>query len=162
MPPGGAAKFLASLDKAGATRQTHPVYDLHSDPSGQGAPVAEAKHRAAPGSQTITAYDIAELALHFDVSYPATVYRLNSLGYLNREACKVMLEREFLANQYKEALALESAQEPRPDRKLEHEVAYLAIEAFRREIISSGKLRDLARLLGVDAGKVVAFAETTA
>jgi len=44
---------------------------------------------------------------------------------------------------------------PTQDRELSREVANLAIEAFQREEVSSGYLRDLGEKLGIPGAKLV-------
>ena len=48
-----------------------------------------------------------------------------------------------------------------PDREIVGQVVHLALEAFRREEISSGKMRDLCKLLGVPARELLQLAEAT-
>jgi hypothetical protein len=45
------------------------------------------------------------------------------------------------------------------DHKLESQIIALAVEAYRREEISKGKLRDLSKLLELPAKDLIALAE---
>ena len=61
--------------------------------------------------------------------------------------------KEFIGLFYDEAA-------PSPDKDLAREVANLAIEAFRREEVSSGWLRDLGGKLKIPGAKLLRLAET--
>ena len=110
----------------------------------------------------MTFKDAALLAHHFGTSYESAVYRLRDLRIIrpvDRQALLADDQKEaakaFIEMFYKEP-------PPGPDRELGLEVANLAIEAFRREEISTGYLRDLAEKLGVSGAKLVELAETAA
>ena len=92
LPAEGVRWFLELLEKGGASRR----YRITSTSVGD-EPV-EAEDRPAPGSQQITYQDVVSLAHHFDVSYPAAVYRLSDLGYINAEEKENVLERSSLGS----------------------------------------------------------------
>jgi Zn-dependent peptidase ImmA (M78 family)/DNA-binding XRE family transcriptional regulator len=153
MPQAGVTWFLGILDKGGASR-----WQLHT----YGDDDSETERRAAPGSQKISFKDAAMLAHHFGTSYESAVYRLRDLRIIKPVERQALLEedqrlaaKEFVELFYKEP-------PPQQDRELGIEVANLAIEAFQRDEYSSGKLRDLAELLGVSGAKLVELAETAA
>ena len=88
MPADGVRWFLEEvLDKGGPSRRYRVTY------SSAGGEPAEAEERPAPGSQQITYQDVATLAHHFGVSYPAAVYRLSDLNFLNADEKASMLEK---------------------------------------------------------------------
>ena len=105
------------------------------------------------------------LAHHFDVSYPAAVYRLSDLGYINAEEKKNLLERSALGSRLLSALDDfddERAATRKPDRELVGQIVRLAVEAYRREEVSQGWLRDLSDKLEMPAEELVELAEAAA
>ncbi len=162
MPKTGVLAFLAHRNKGIASRENIAVYDLATEKLG---PEAQARSRTAPGSQQITCQLIARLAHYFGVSYQAATYRLKALDQINDAQTKELIDRE---NQGLEFLKLirfsddvkdsRQSRSKKTDRRLVAEVLDLAIEAYRRETISKGKLVELAGLLGVDQQEVVRVA----
>lgn len=102
--------------------------------------------------QEITYQDVALLARHFGVSYDVAAYRLSGLRYLNKSALDGLLARRDIARDYMKVLALleddSKSEAPQPTREIVRHLSYLAIEAYRREDISRGKLLEIARLVG--------------
>jgi hypothetical protein len=111
----------------------------------------------------VTYEDIAALAQHFGVSYMAALYRLKSLATINATEFDALREKEPFAKSYLdliEPFGDGSEQHPKqPDREIVSQVVHLALEAYRREFISQGKLRDLSSLLGIPAKTLVELAE---
>ena len=75
-----------------------------------------------------------------------------------------LLARETIGRDFLESLNMFDDLEGKDDkslieRELRSQVARLAIEAYRREEISRGRLLDLAKLLDVPGAKLVAWAE---
>jgi Zn-dependent peptidase ImmA (M78 family)/transcriptional regulator with XRE-family HTH domain len=155
MPQAGVSWFLSLIDKGGASR-----WQLHT--YGPGDDDTETERRAAPRSQRITFKDAALLAHHFGTSYESAVYRLRDLRIIRPVERQALLEEEqkLAAKEFIELFYKEPP--PGPDRELVLEVANLAIEAFQREEVSTGYLRDLAERLGISGAKLVELAETAA
>lgn len=154
MPQAGVHWFLGLLDKGGASRRHLHVYDV------AGEEEVDSERRAAPRSQRITFKDVAMLAHHFGTSYESAVYRLRDLRVIKPSERQTLLEeeqakagRDFIGLFYDEAA-------PGPDKDLVREVANLAIEAFRREEVSSGWLRDLGEKLEIPGAELLRLAET--
>jgi hypothetical protein len=101
------------------------------------------------------------LAHHFGTSYESAVYRLRDLRIIRPAERQALLEdsRREAAKGFIELGYREPASQ---DRELVLEVAGLAIEAFRREEISTGYLRDLGGKLDIPGSKLVELAETAA
>ncbi len=159
LPAEGVRWFLELLEKGGASRR----YRITSTSVGD-EPV-EAEDRPEPGSQQITYQDVVSLAHHFDVSYPASVYRLSDLGYINAEEKKNLLERSALGSRLLNAMDHfddEQAATRKPDRELVGQIVRLAVEAYRREEVSQGWLRDLSEKLEMPAEDLVELAEAAA
>jgi transcriptional regulator with XRE-family HTH domain len=155
MPQAGVSWFLSLIDKGGASR-----WQLHA--YGSGDDDSDTERRAARRSQRITFKDAAMLAHHFVTSYESAIYRLRDLRIIRPVERQGLLEddqreaaKAFIELFYEEP-------PPGPDRELILEVANLAIEAFQREEVSSGYLRDLGEKLGIPGAKLVELAETAA
>jgi len=160
MPEAGIRSFLASLDKGLPSRQTHLLYDL-------GETGVEASVRNVPGSQTIGYQDVASVARYFGVSYQATVYRLHALNIINSTERESLSAQVELGNRYLKMLkfrqAIDSPDEEGDDeaenRQLVSHIVYLAIEAFRREEISRGKLLELSKKLDIPGKELLSLAQ---
>jgi Zn-dependent peptidase ImmA (M78 family)/DNA-binding XRE family transcriptional regulator len=157
MPREGVIEVLAALDKGQPSRSDETVFEAtggHFD----------AQSRQAPRSQRITYQDAATLAHRFGVSYQAAVYRLLSLSHVSRVESTELLKREAVGKDFLEALGMFDDLEGKEgkllmDRELRSQVTRLAIEAYRREEISRGRLLDLGKQLGIPGPKLVALAE---
>lgn len=162
LPRAGVFAFLTSRFKAGPSVVDQTVYD----------PMAEvdrgeikATRRSAAYSQVLTFEDVAALAHHFGVSYQAALFRLKSLAIVNAPEFSELREKEELGLRFLELLKLRQdlyEQDSRPpDLELKSQVVHLALEAFRREEISDGKLRDLSKLLRIPSKELLQLAEAT-
>ena len=157
MPREGIAEVLAALDKGQPSRMEETVFEAtggHFD----------AQVRSAPGSQRITYQDAATLAHRFGVSYQAAVYRLMSLGHVTKPQGDELLKLEAMGKDFLETLGmfedLEGDDSKKPmDRELRRQVAGLAIEAYRREQISRGRVLELGKQLGIPGPKLLTLAE---
>lgn len=160
LPRTGVWAFLNARYKAGPSVIDQTVYDPAAE---RGAEQVCAQRRAAPRSQCLTYEDVAALAHHFGVSYQAALYRLKSLNVVNDCEFMELRNKEKVGKDFLEVLQilddLEGHDESTPDREIVNQVLHLALEAFRREEISRGKLRDLSSLLGVPAKTLLALAE---
>lgn len=160
LPRTGVWAFLNARAKAGPSLVEQTVYDPAAEDDGE---EVRGQRRASPGSQSLTFEDVAALAHHFGVSYLATLFRLKSLSIVNSAEFDELREKETFGRSYLELLEqfddLEGKDNRKPDREIVSQVLHLALEAFRREEISQGKLRDLSSLLGIPAKKLLALAE---
>jgi Zn-dependent peptidase ImmA (M78 family) len=160
LPRTGVWAFLNARFKAGPSLIEQTVYDPAAE---QNAEEVRASRRAAPRSQVLTYEDIAALAHHFGVSYQAALFRLKSLSIVNEAEFTELRDKEQFGRQYLELLQvledLEGHDKRKPDREIVSQVVHLALEAYRREEISQGKLRDLSKLLNFSAKTLVMLAE---
>jgi Zn-dependent peptidase ImmA (M78 family)/transcriptional regulator with XRE-family HTH domain len=160
LPRTGVWAFLNARFKAGPSLIEQTVYDPAAE---QNAEEVRASRRAAPRSQVLTYEDIAALAHHFGVSYQAALFRLKSLSIVNEAEFTELRDKEQFGRQYLELLQvlvdLEGHDLRKPDREIVSQVVHLALEAYRREEISQGKLRDLSKLLNFSAKALVMLAE---
>jgi Zn-dependent peptidase ImmA (M78 family) len=158
MPGEGVAAFLRALDKGLPSRLEHAIFDVATEGR------IDTHVRPVPGSQAITHQDVALLAHHFGASYHAAVYRLKSLNGISPSACAQLLERESAGKAYLDFLnMLDDLDAPetqeRQDRELKSHVVHLAIEAYRRDAISRGKLLDLSKKLALSGRTLIELAE---
>ena len=162
MPRGGVYEALQRLDKRFRGRPQQLIYDAASGGS------IESEMRSPPRTQRVTCKDVAIVARRFGVSYRASVYRLRSLRYVSQAECADLPEREDLGRDYLRVLSMREeqneavrAEDSRTRyRELRAEIANLAVEAYRREEISRGRLLELSKLLGTDGRKLLDIGET--
>ena len=163
MPREGVRWFLELLEKGGPSRRYRVTYTSVDVP-------VEAEERPDPGSQQITFQDVVAIAHHFGVGYPAAVYRLSDLGLVNTDEKTNLLSKSEVASRRLRSLdefdecddeepASKSQRESKPDRELISQIVWLAVEAYRREEVSQGWLRDLSEKLDMQADHLVELAE---
>lgn len=164
LPPGGARQFLESLGKGQGSRERWDLYDEDE----KRAPVS-AEGRPEPGSQAVQLYDVIRLAHRFGVSRIAAIYRLKNLRLISQAD----LEGLLLQEQEGEGLAIERSLglgpwRPRPELEQGPDGAHiepetsdfrtrflsLALEAYRRDKISRGKIHELGRLVGASPDEI--------
>lgn len=158
MPAEGVSDILQNLDKGRPSKAEKSVFDA------AGAGRLDAEVRTPPGSQRITYQDAAMIAHHFGVSYQAAVYRLKSLQHLSAPHADELLKQEVHGRNLLKALSLFDDLEERPskasfERELISQIAYLAIEAYRREEISRGRLMEISKALKIEGLKLFELAE---
>lgn len=156
MPAEGIALILKSLDKGQPSRIEQTVFDAAT------GGCIESQLRQAPRSQQITYQDAATIAHHFGVSYQAAVYRLRSLRTLSHPECEELLGLEQTGRSYLRFLDMLDdleGREPKPARELRSQIVQLAIEAYRREEISQGRLLELSRALDLSGETMLDLAD---
>ncbi len=153
MPEEGVREYVAGLGKGMPSRVYADVFD--------GALSLEAEGRTAPGSQVVQLYDVVQLAHHFGVSRIAALYRLRNLRLVSKGDFDRLKELDDAGRgkQIADHLGL-----PEPDHAevrdgFQHRILGLALEAYRREDISRGKLNEVASMLGIDRGRVDSLIE---
>jgi hypothetical protein len=104
------------------------------------------------------------IARHFDVSYEAAVWRLKSLGHLGSTDTNALIEQKDSGKSFTKLLKFQGWNEdeiPAEEREqeLKSQIAWLGVEAYRREEISQGRLREIAGKLQVPAGELIELAE---
>jgi len=155
MPEQGVIEFLRNMNKGQSSRQERQVYDVANEEA------IETEIRFAPGSQTITYQDVAMLAHHFGVSYQAATYRLKSLHVISSAEVEHLLRLEEDGRTLLEALNMGdiNKQDPIRDRELVTQVVRLAMEAYRRDEITRGKLLDVGKMLNFPGSILSSLAE---
>jgi Zn-dependent peptidase ImmA (M78 family)/transcriptional regulator with XRE-family HTH domain len=147
MPPEGIRQFVNALGKGQPSRAIAQVFDE--------AGAVQAEGRAAPGSQDLQLYDLVHIAHYFGVSRLAALFRLRNL--------KVVTQAEFeelkaaddagLGGELARLLNLPDSEGDDADG-FRHRVLGLALEAFRRELITRSRLDEMAVLLSMSEDEV--------
>ena len=155
MPRNGVYEALRRLDKGLPSRQEQTIFDVAS-----GGRI-DAEFRSPARSQRVNYKDIAMLAHRFGVGYQAALYRLKSLRHLSPAESRELLEQETFGRQLLRELSMVGdAEEPEHrDRELRSEITHLAIEAYRREEISRGRVLELSKMLGMKGDVLLRLAE---
>lgn len=166
LPPAGARGFLEEQGKGRGSRER---WELHHE--GDVRALFKTEGRPEPGSQEVQLYDVILLARRFGVSRTATIYRLKNLGLISQAALDGLLlqEREGQGIAVERSLGLSgwSASKDRDNQKAEPGTSLeahgedfrsrflsLALEAYRRDKISRGKLHELGRLVGTSETEI--------
>lgn len=146
MPENGVRQFVASLGKGKPSRVHADVIGVVSDEHDS----LEVEGRSAPGSQAIQLYDVVRLAHHFGVSRIAALYRLRNLKIISKPELDKLKHLDDLGRgkQLAAHLGLPEADHAEVREQFQHRILGLALEAFRREEISRGKLDELSSMLG--------------
>lgn len=156
IPVEGVYEILRSLDIGLPFQRAQVLYDAASGGRLQGSV------RTLANPHSISYKDIARTAQRFGVSYQAALYRLKSLKVVSESEMEKHMALEASGRQFLEELSdecVESRSEAhRSDRELRFEVASLAIDAYKREGISRGRLLELSKILEVDGHRFLDFA----
>ena len=156
MPRAVVYDALRNLDKGLPSRQEQTVFDVANDGR------IDAELRSPARSQRITYKDIAMLAHHFGVSYQAALYRLKSLRYISQPESEELLEQDDFGRQYLKVLFEDIDETERRrywNRDIRSEIVHLAIEAYRREEISRGRVLELSEILDIPGDTLLNFAQ---
>jgi hypothetical protein len=161
MPQGGVESMLRSMHKGGPSRRAFVSYDV----AGGGA--QESEERTLPGTQELTFREVASLAKHFGASYRAACYRLRELGFVNKAELEALLVQEDRGRAYIAFTGGDDEKEPNQqqakkdddDKELVEQMIPLILEAYSREVISRGKVRELAGMLKLAESDVLQFAK---
>lgn len=155
MPSGGVAQWLNGIGKGHSSRLVRTTFNV-ADGSAM-----ETEIRPSSGSQVITCQDVAILARRFCVSYDAAVWRLKNLNHFNSAKAHNILSQKEIAKRHVESLDGVKRQPNRPKREFYRQLVWLAIEAFRQEKISRGRLLEIGRKLELEGEQLLEMAETT-
>jgi len=159
MPASGMEDQLRRLDKGRPSRQAQIVYDVAGDASN------EVEIRPASGSQSITYQDVAFIARHFGVSYEAVVWRLKNLDHIGNPETKELIAQKDAGKRFTNILNFSDIFDESEARSIDREqelrgqLAWLGVEAYRREEISQGRLRELAGKISISATELISLAE---
>src|SRR4029077_13604208 len=159
--------MVSGLGKGQPSRKTQWTFDATTERS------VRTEERSTPGSQVITYVDVAQIARRFGAAYRLTVSRLLGEGLI-AEADSTRLLKPKLVELAGEWVTLFNARAatPHPGYAIwvlsdsNAERAHLAVEAYRRGLITDRELAQEARTLSLKAPqlsetKVLEFAEAT-
>ena len=162
IPEDGVWNFMYDLGKGHGSRREETVIDSVEEQ------VVRGELRMPPRSQHVTYADAALLSRNFGVSYSAAVWRLRGLNIINGREAETLLDQTDMAKIYlQEFQACESLEreedkgpaENHKDHDLKWQILPLALEAWRREEISQGRLLEIGRLLHIDDEMTLNLAE---
>jgi Zn-dependent peptidase ImmA (M78 family)/DNA-binding XRE family transcriptional regulator len=143
MPEDAVRQFVAGLGKGKPSRLYAEVFDE--------AGSLDVEGRSEPGTQTIQLYDAVQLAHHFGVSRLSALFRLRNLRILMEAEFEHLksLDKQGKGKQLAELLGLTEPNHTEVRSEFKHRFLGLALEAYRRDEISRGKLRELVALVGL-------------
>ena len=158
MPRNGVYAALRGLDKGLPSRQEQTIFDVASGGH------MDAEFRSPARSQRINYKDVTMLAHQFGASYQAALYRLKSLRHISHGESRELLGQEECGRQLLRELSMfgdveETEAHQYRDRELRIEIAHLAIEAYRREETSRGRVLELGRTLDMKGDVLLRLAE---
>jgi len=145
MPADAVARFVATLGKGKPSRSLVQVYDENEAVTVEG--------RAAPNSQALQIYDVVQMASLFGVSVPAALYRLRNLRFITDAELSRLKEEDERGRSRTTArlLGLAEPDHTQARNEFRHRFLGLGLDAYRRDLISAGKLREIVRLVGAPA-----------
>jgi Zn-dependent peptidase ImmA (M78 family) len=165
LPASGVVDMVRGLGKGQPSRKIQWTFDATTERS------VRTEERSTPGSQVITYIDVAQIARRFGAAYRQTVSRLLGEGLI-AETDSTRLLRSKLVDLAGEWVTLFNARAvtPHPGYAIwvlsdsNAERAHLAVEAYRRGLITNGELASEARTLSLKApqlseAKLLEFAE---
>jgi hypothetical protein len=131
---------VAGLGKGKPSRVYTEVFDEADSVNVEG--------RSEPGSQTLQLYDVVLLAHHFGASRLSALYRLRNLRLVSEAEFETLKAQDDAGkgSQLAKLLGLPEPDHAEIRNEFQHRFLGLALEAFRREEISRGKLKELAAL----------------
>ena len=145
MPEEGVRQFVAGLGKGSPSRAYAEVFDESGS--------VDAEGRSEPGSQAVQLYDVVQVAHYFGVSRLAALYRLRNLRLVSAAEFERQkaLDDSGKGKQLADLLGLPEPDDAIVRNEFRHRFLGLALEAYRREEISRGKLRELATMVDLTA-----------
>lgn len=152
MPSGGVVRWLNSIGKGHPSRLSQTTFNVAD------CLAMETEIRARSGSQVITCQDVAVLACRFCVSYDAAVWRLKNLSHINSAQARTLLDQKEIAKRHIEFLDKDNQPE-HPEQEFRSQLIWLAVEAFRQEKISRGRLLEIGKKLEVEGEQLLETAE---
>lgn len=142
MPSDGVMECVRELGKGRGSRESAMVFDDSMD-----APL-RVEGRAAPRSQELQSYDAELAASYFGVSRIAMIYRFKTLGLITQrqlDALRAAEERRWHDEAGQSSSSVDVGRGALS--AFQQRFRATALEAYRRELISLGKLRELGRLI---------------
>lgn len=153
LPLEGIHQFIAGLGKGRPGRASVEVFDEVDSLNAEGRP--------EPGTQAIQLYDVVQLAYHFGVSSQTALYRLRNLRLLSEKEFEHLkgLDQAGKGRQLTAFLGIPVPDHTGMRNEFKRRFLGLALEAYRREEISRGKLRELAAMMDCPAESLDSLVE---
>lgn len=156
LPREGVLEAIRKLGKGRPSRELATVYDVASED------VIEAERRQP--IKKLTPQNVARIAHHFEVSYQATVYRLQSLKQISMQEREELLQQEHVAKEYVQFLQqfedrITNNEKPFQQSELNLYISQLVLEAYSQDKISRGRVLELCKLLSLPGKKLLQLAE---
>lgn len=158
MPADGVRDMLGAMGKGHGSRREEAAPDALSNEEG-----ILGELRSPPRSQIVTVVDAALMAEHFGVSYPAAVWRLLGVGAIGGEEKDMLLGQTTAANRYIQKVRNVTSDLGPTDAQTTADLRWrifpLALEAWRRELITQGRLIEIGQRLDLgDADEILDLA----
>lgn len=143
MPAEGVRRFVAGLGKGASSRIHAEVFDE--------AGVVPVDARTEPGSQSLQLYDVVPMAHFFGVSVLSLLYRLRNLRLLADPEFERLRsqDQEGRSSEIRKGLNLPETEGAEHAGEFLSRFLRLALEAYRRQRITKGRLQQLAARNGV-------------
>ncbi|HEY4322047.1 MAG TPA: XRE family transcriptional regulator [Gemmatimonadales bacterium] len=159
MPTEGVLEFVRERGKGQGSRETAIVHD-ESD-----AEPVRVEGRSAPGSQMLQTYDVIQAADHFGVSCVAMIYRFKTVGLLKQPQVAALraAEEARWATELQKLIG-DGVSSPSADGPPAFQRRFIAtaLEAYRRSLISRGKLVELGALVELSDDQIETLRDTAA
>ena len=153
LPAEGVGEFLDRIGKGGSSRAASWTYDIFSDL------YTHDEVRLDPASRRLGLHDVALLAGEFRVSYEVAAIRLKDLNVVPKPVLDELLDRKADARILMDLLYPADIEEEDNQPYLARQLLALAIEAFRRDKISRGRLVEDCILAGADPERILCIAQ---
>ena len=153
MPDEGIRRYMQTLGKGKPSRSVADVFDETN--------VMRVQRRSKPGTQQIRIYDLVLIAHRFRVSNIAALFRLQNLGLLNNDQIESLREDidRGLDKEAAKLMGLEGESSIPLQLDFKHRFVGLAVEAYRRMLISKAKLQELTSMVNVSLESVLRLIE---
>ena len=153
MPEEGVRQFIATLGKGKPSRIYTDVFDE--------AGALNVEGRTEPGSQAVQLYDVVQMAHHFGVSRSAALYRLRNLRLVTGPDFDRLkaLDQSGKGKELADLLGLPEPDHQSVRNEFRHRFLGLALEAYRRDEISRGKLKELVSMVRLTTDELARLIE---
>lgn len=160
MPKVGVVELLHRLNRGYSVRHGQTIYDV------AGGRCINYLNRTPSGTARVNYKDVATLAYHFGVSYQVAVLRLKNLRLVDSSDSSKLCDQEHLGREFLSELGMldyleGTDRQNRNELNLRREISHLAIDAYRDNRISRGRLLELAFLLGISGEVLLRLAESS-
>lgn len=158
LPENGVIESLERIKKYGISRADAWLYDVANDRT-----VLQEK-RSDSGMSPVNVQDVALLAHEYRVTYEMVVYQLPAVGAVKKRELQSLLEKQKEGQKLAANLHLFDPEELPEENGLlclQRRLALLAIEAYRREKITSGRFREICRMARLPAEELFEIAQSS-